>query len=74
MNKIYSPTKKECLIRYLFIYFLLNQNELGDTFLHFPVAFEEQLTIEIALQKQPKLAHILNKESRSVMLFWQEII
>ncbi|KAG2383640.1 hypothetical protein C9374_004311 [Naegleria lovaniensis] len=46
---------------------LLYQNELGDTFLHIPLVFEEQLTLEIALQKQPKLAHILNNESRSVM-------
>ncbi|KAF0979682.1 hypothetical protein FDP41_001350 [Naegleria fowleri] len=46
---------------------LLYRNELGDTFLHIPLLFKEQLAIELALQRAPKLAHILNNESRSIL-------
>ncbi|KAG2383327.1 hypothetical protein C9374_004664 [Naegleria lovaniensis] len=46
---------------------LLYRNELGDTFLHIPLVFKEQLAVELALQKEPKLAHVLNNESRSIL-------
>ncbi|EFC39190.1 predicted protein [Naegleria gruberi] len=47
-------------------YELLFQNELGDTILHFPLA-HDNLLINMILEKQPKLAKIVNNYNSTIL-------